>query len=228
MSPWAPGRSGSPGSSSSGQRGTIRGMGPLRIGGQHRLAGLPGMGPMPVRHHDSSRRGARHCRANPPPHHLARRSPSGERPLPRRPGVRGPPVRTRSTRSLHAHDRAGQPIRRRCPARAHADRMRPHPRHHLEDLLIGVSEAVSNAKRHGRPPATVRIWATPGRIVVSRSRPRPRSSRSPGGPGPRSSNTADRRLGLGLWVIHQLDIDVALRHADDGFTVRLRGGTITG
>jgi hypothetical protein len=29
----------------------------------------------------------------------------------------------------------------------------------LDDLLIGVSEAVSNAQRHGRPPATVRIWA---------------------------------------------------------------------
>jgi hypothetical protein len=26
-------------------------------------------------------------------------------------------------------------------------------------------------------------------------------------------------------VIHQLDIDVALKHADDGFTIRLRGGT---
>jgi len=28
--------------------------------------------------------------------------------------------------------------------------------------------------------------------------------------------------------MHQLDIDVALRHADDGFTVRLRSGTIPG
>jgi hypothetical protein len=37
----------------------------------------------------------------------------------------------------------------------------------LDDLLIGVSEAVSNAQRHGRPPATVRIWATPARIVVT-------------------------------------------------------------
>jgi hypothetical protein len=32
---------------------------------------------------------------------------------------------------------------------------------------------------------------------------------------------------LGLWAMHQLDIDVALRHTGDGFTVRLRGGTIT-
>jgi anti-sigma regulatory factor (Ser/Thr protein kinase) len=38
-------------------------------------------------------------------------------------------------------------------------------------------------------------------------------------PGPRGTAT----LGLGLWVINQLDIDVALKHADDGFTIRLRG-----
>jgi anti-sigma regulatory factor (Ser/Thr protein kinase) len=37
-----------------------------------------------------------------------------------------------------------------------------------------------------------------------------------------SSSTSDRRLGLGLWVIHQLDVDVTLRRASDGFTVRLR------
>ena len=31
-----------------GQRRQIRRMGPLRSGGQHRLAGLPGLGPVPV------------------------------------------------------------------------------------------------------------------------------------------------------------------------------------
>jgi hypothetical protein len=45
---------------------------------------------------------------------------------------------------------------------------------------------------------------------------------------PAPGNIPDRRLGLGLWAIHQLNIDVALRHADDGFTVRLRSGTIPG
>jgi hypothetical protein len=45
---------------------------------------------------------------------------------------------------------------------------------------------------------------------------------------PAPSSASDLRLGYGLWVMHQLDLDVALRHADDGFTVRLRGGTITG
>ena len=96
----------------------------------------------------------------------------------------------------------------------------------LDDLLLGVSEAVSNALIHGRAPATVRIWATPGRIVISVHDP----GRGPADPlaglVPAASNAAT--LGLGLWLIHQLDIDVALRHADDGFTVRLRGGTTIG
>jgi anti-sigma regulatory factor (Ser/Thr protein kinase) len=98
----------------------------------------------------------------------------------------------------------------------------------LDDLLIGVSEAVSNAQRHGRPPATVRIWATPGRIVVTvHDKGRGPADRL-AGLVPAPSNTSDRRLGLGLWAMHQLDIDIALRHADDGFTVRLRSGTTPG
>jgi hypothetical protein len=43
-----------------------------------------------------------------------------------------------------------------------------------------------------------------------------------GEPVPVPSSTPDRHLGLGLWVMHQLDIDVMLRHTSDGFTVRLR------
>ena len=96
----------------------------------------------------------------------------------------------------------------------------------LDDLLLGVSEAVSNVLIHGRAPATVRIWATPSRIVISVHD----QGRGPADPlaglVPAASNAAT--LGLGLWLIHQLDIDVALRHADDGFTVRLRGGTTIG
>jgi anti-sigma regulatory factor (Ser/Thr protein kinase) len=92
----------------------------------------------------------------------------------------------------------------------------------LDDLLIGVSEAVSNAQRHGRPPATVRIWATPGRIVVTVHDTGLGPADRLAGLVPAPGNISDRRLGLGL------DIDVALRHADDGFTVRLRSGTIPG
>ena len=92
----------------------------------------------------------------------------------------------------------------------------------VQDLLIGVTEAVTNAQRHGRPPVLVRIWAAPGGIVVTVHD----AGRGPAdrlaGLIPAPSSTPNRRLGLGLWVMHQLDIDVALRHADDGFTVRIR------
>ena len=85
------------GRSSPGQRGTVRGLGPLRIGGQHRLAGLPGVGPVPVRQRDRARGGARCGRANPPPHRLAVGRAPGQRPLPGRHGIRG--SLTRPTRS---------------------------------------------------------------------------------------------------------------------------------
>jgi hypothetical protein len=39
---------------------------------------------------------------------------------------------------------------------------------------------------------------------------------------PVPSSAPDRHLGLGPWVMHQLDIDVTLGHTGDGFTVRLR------
>jgi anti-sigma regulatory factor (Ser/Thr protein kinase) len=96
------------------------------------------------------------------------------------------------------------------------------PEDMLADLLIGVSEAVNNAVKHGRPPTTVRIWAGAARLVITVHDT---------GPGP-----ADRLAGLtpaaggglqgglGLWFMHQLEADVALRYAPDGFTVRLRGG----
>jgi anti-sigma regulatory factor (Ser/Thr protein kinase) len=96
----------------------------------------------------------------------------------------------------------------------------------LEDLLIGVTETVSNALLHGRGAVTVRIWATPDRIVINVHD----QGRGPADPlaglVPASSGIPD--TGLGLWLIHQLGIDVALNHADDGFTVRLRSGATNG
>ena len=93
----------------------------------------------------------------------------------------------------------------------------------LEDLLIGVTEAVTNALLHGRAPVTVRFWATPDRIVITIHD----QGRGPADPLAGLVPTPSSRAhpGLGLWLIHQLDMDVALKHADDGFTVRLRGGT---
>ncbi len=94
----------------------------------------------------------------------------------------------------------------------------------LQDLLIGVTEAVTNAHRHGHPPATVCIWAAGDRIVVTVHDTGHGPADRLAGLVPAPSRTPDRGLGLGLglWVMHQLDIDVALSHTGDGFTVRLR------
>jgi anti-sigma regulatory factor (Ser/Thr protein kinase) len=91
-----------------------------------------------------------------------------------------------------------------------------------QDFLIGVTEAVTNAQDHGRPPATVRIWAAGERVVVTVHDTGNGPADRLAGLVPAPSSTPDRHLGLGLWVMHQLDIDVTLRHTSDGFTVRLR------
>jgi anti-sigma regulatory factor (Ser/Thr protein kinase) len=92
----------------------------------------------------------------------------------------------------------------------------------LDDLTIGVSEAATNALRYGYPPTTVRIWAGAGRIVVTVHD----HGRGPTDPLTGMVPIVNGRTipGLGLWLTHQLDIDVALSRAEDGFTVRLRAG----
>ena len=64
--------------------------------------------------------------------------------------IRSKPPRLLLNRSTDPPPKPGTRSRRSAPA--------AHPAATLDDLLIGVSEAVTNAQRHGRPPATVRIW----------------------------------------------------------------------
>jgi len=92
----------------------------------------------------------------------------------------------------------------------------------LDDLVIGVGEAVSNARQHGRPPVTARIWAGSGRILVHVHDT---------GPGPADPLaglvpvwTGPGLPGAELWLMHMLDLDVALIRSRDGFTVRLAAG----
>jgi anti-sigma regulatory factor (Ser/Thr protein kinase) len=92
----------------------------------------------------------------------------------------------------------------------------------VQDLLIGATEAATNAQRHGRSPVTVRIWAAGDHVVVTVHDTGHGPADRLAGLVPVPSSTRDRHFGMGLWVTHQLDIDVTLRHADDGFTVRLR------
>jgi anti-sigma regulatory factor (Ser/Thr protein kinase) len=93
----------------------------------------------------------------------------------------------------------------------------------LQDLMIGASEAASNARRHGRPPVTVRIWAASGRVVV-----RVHDT----GPGPADplaglvpARTRPNLDSTGLWLINMLDhLHAAMVRSQDGYTVRLAAG----
>ena len=148
--------------------------------------------------------GARHRRANAPPHRLPLGRTRGQRRLQGPEGHRRPPVRPDPLEDTPPlAELVNRPAADARHALAQIGRGRL-PATTLDDLLIGVSEAVTNAQRHGRPPATVRIWATPRRIVVTVHD----TGRGPAdhlaGLVPAPSNVSDHRLGLGLWAMHQL------------------------
>jgi anti-sigma regulatory factor (Ser/Thr protein kinase) len=88
--------------------------------------------------------------------------------------------------------------------------------------MIGASEALANAVRHGRPPVELRAWAAPNRVLVvvgERSNgPRDPLRRVPAEAGEQVDS------GLGLWIIRQVCSRVTLTKTPDGFTVRLVAG----
>ena len=92
----------------------------------------------------------------------------------------------------------------------------------LQDLMIGVGEAVSNARQHGCPPVTARISAGPGRILVDVHDTGPGPADPLAGLVPLWARSGQQ--GGGLWLIHMLDLDAALIRSRDGFTVRLAAG----
>lgn len=95
----------------------------------------------------------------------------------------------------------------------------------IDDLVMAVSEVVTNAVMHGRPPVLLRVWTAPDRIVATVS------DRGSGPIDPFVGllpTTNTRTAGMGLWLAHQLCSHVALDKAANGFTVRLiaeRSGT---
>lgn len=86
----------------------------------------------------------------------------------------------------------------------------------LNGIMLSVSEAVTNAHIHGRPPVRMRAWAEPGRMVVTVS---------DGGPGPADPVAgmmpAGGPGGLGLWLVHQMCAYVSLQRGPAGFTIRM-------
>lgn len=88
----------------------------------------------------------------------------------------------------------------------------------LEDLRVTVSEIVSNAWRHGRPPVRVRAWASADRVVVTVTD----QGRGPQDPLVGLVPAREHEPGgWGLWIAHQLCSDIDLVPSDDDFTVRL-------
>ncbi|GAA3045401.1 anti-sigma factor RsbA family regulatory protein [Actinokineospora globicatena] len=92
----------------------------------------------------------------------------------------------------------------------------------LEDLVVSVSEVVTNAHAHGIAPVEVRVWAQPGHTVVT-----VRDS----GPGPTNPfaglipEPGDYGGGYGLWIAHQVCTSVLHTRDATGFTIRLTMGT---
>ena len=89
-----------------------------------------------------------------------------------------------------------------------------------QDLVIAASEAVTNALIHGAPPVRVRLWIGEDRVIVAVHD----EGEGPADPlvGLLPQTTSGRFSGRGLWIAHQLDIEVALFAVGTGFTVRLR------
>jgi anti-sigma regulatory factor (Ser/Thr protein kinase) len=90
-----------------------------------------------------------------------------------------------------------------------------------DNLLLAVSEAVSNAILHGARPVTLRAWQRPGRVVAAVHDT---------GPGPADPFAGllpvppgEKVGGLGLWITHQLCPETSLS-TDDGFTLRIAAG----
>jgi anti-sigma regulatory factor (Ser/Thr protein kinase) len=93
----------------------------------------------------------------------------------------------------------------------------------LEDLVIAVSEVVTNAQRHGRPPARFRVWAGETRVVVTVT------DHGDGPTDPFAGLLAARTSGsggLGLWITHQACDHVVFSRDESGFTVRMTAGLL--
>jgi anti-sigma regulatory factor (Ser/Thr protein kinase) len=91
----------------------------------------------------------------------------------------------------------------------------------VDDLLIAVSEMVTNARRHGRGTVRVRLWAGSDRVVVTVT------DQGDGPPNPFAGLLPEKSAtgGLGLWITHQSCSHVAFGRDADGFTVRLIAGS---
>jgi anti-sigma regulatory factor (Ser/Thr protein kinase) len=87
-----------------------------------------------------------------------------------------------------------------------------------ENLVFAVSEIVTNAVVHGRPPVVLRAWSALDRVVVAVT------DRGSGPADPFSGYLRDPGGALGLWLARQL-CSVTMAREPTAFTVRLVAAT---
>jgi anti-sigma regulatory factor (Ser/Thr protein kinase) len=92
----------------------------------------------------------------------------------------------------------------------------------IGEFVFAVSEAATNALRHGRPPVRVRAWVTPGRLLCTVTDHGAGIDDPFAGYLPVHSNPA--REGQGLWLARSLCDHITFHRTAEGFTVRLATG----
>ncbi len=90
----------------------------------------------------------------------------------------------------------------------------------LADFLMAVDEITSNAVRHGAPPAGLRLWTAPGRLVATVRDSGDGLADPFAGYGPAHGQDLSAG-GMGLWLARQLCDQVAIRRDEHGVSVRL-------
>ncbi|SCL23551.1 Anti-sigma regulatory factor (Ser/Thr protein kinase) [Micromonospora rhizosphaerae] len=107
-------------------------------------------------------------------------------------------------------------------AAVHAAHRGQLPADDVEDLVVAVSETVTNALRHGLPPVRMVLWSGADRIVVTVSDAGDGPKDPYAGLLPANNGSAG---GLGLWITYQSCNHVAMHRGPDGFTMRLTAGS---
>ncbi|MGY1742813.1 MULTISPECIES: anti-sigma factor RsbA family regulatory protein [unclassified Blastococcus] len=97
------------------------------------------------------------------------------------------------------------------------------PRDLLEDYLMAVDEITSNAVRHGTPPAGLRLWTAPGRLVCTITDSGTGLDDPFAGYGPAHGEDLSHG-GMGLWLARQLCDHVVIRRGGGRVSVRLSTG----
>jgi anti-sigma regulatory factor (Ser/Thr protein kinase) len=89
----------------------------------------------------------------------------------------------------------------------------------IEDFLLAVDEIVSNAVRHGTPPASLRLWTAAGRLVCTVRDSGSGLDDPLAGYGPAREDLGTG--GMGVWLARSLCDHVAIRRDAGGVSVRL-------